>query len=142
MSTLGCVGSEIRMVSKMYFHFYINHGGRLYMVRITGHGLCLLLLSANGFIPSILRCEPNISWFNSKVSVVVIEILPQLPIGWMSKLPIIFVLVRSMLAHKFGILRVSEQSPQLIHDGEVPHHQSSNLFERIIVHFFFFAHGF
>jgi hypothetical protein len=25
------------MVSKMYFHFCINHGGRLYMVRITGH---------------------------------------------------------------------------------------------------------
>jgi hypothetical protein len=54
MSTPGCVGPEIRMVSKMYFRFCINHGGRLYMVRITGHMLCLLLLSANGFIPSVL----------------------------------------------------------------------------------------
>jgi hypothetical protein len=50
---------------------------------------------------------------------VVIEILPLLPIGWMSKLPIIFVLIRSMPAHKFGILGVSEQTPQSIDDGEV-----------------------
>ena len=88
------------------------------------------------------QCEPNISRFIGKVSVVVIEILPLLPIGWMSKLPIVFVLIRSMLAHKFGILRVSEQTPQSIDDGEVPHHQSRNLFERIIVYFFFFAPGF
>jgi hypothetical protein len=89
------------------------------------------------------QCEPNISWFIGKVSMVVIEILPLLPISWMSKLPIVFVLIRSMLAHKFGILRVSEQTPQSIDDGEVPHHQSRNLFERIIVYFFFFfARGF
>jgi hypothetical protein len=54
MSTPGYVRSRIRMVSKMYFRFCMNHGGRLYMVRITGHVLCLLLLSANGFIPSVL----------------------------------------------------------------------------------------
>jgi hypothetical protein len=88
------------------------------------------------------QCEPNISWFIGKVSMIVIEILPLLPIGWMSKLPIIFVLIRSMPAHKFGILGVSEQTPQSINDGEVPHHQSRNLFERIIVYFLFFARGF
>jgi hypothetical protein len=86
--------------------------------------------------------KPNISWFIDKVSVVVIEIMPLLPIGWMSKLPIVFVLIRSMLAHKFGILTVSKQTPKSIDDGEVPHHQSWNLFERIIVYFFFFARGF
>ena len=57
MSTAGCVGPEIRSVSKRYFHFCINQRGRLYMVRITGHVLCLLLLSANGFIPSVLRAN-------------------------------------------------------------------------------------
>jgi hypothetical protein len=83
------------------------------------------------------QCEPNISWFIGKVSVVVIEILPRLPIGWMLKLPIVFVLIRSMPTHNFGILRVSEQTPQSINDGNVPHHQSRNLFEYIIVCLFF-----
>jgi hypothetical protein len=107
------------------------------MVRITDHVLCLLLLSANVFIPSVLS-KPNISWFISKVSVVVIEILSLLPIGWMSKLPIVFVLIRRMPAHIFGNLWVSEQTSQLINGEEVPHHQNRNLFERIIVYFFFF----
>jgi hypothetical protein len=98
------------------------------MVRITGHVLCLLLLSANGFI--------------GKVSVVVIEILPLLPTSWMLKLPIVFVLIRSMLTHKVGILVVSEKTPQSINDGEVRHHQSRNLFERIIFYLFFFAREF
>jgi hypothetical protein len=35
---------------------------------------------------------------------VFIEIFPLLAIGWVPKLSIIFVLIRSMLAHKFGIL--------------------------------------
>jgi hypothetical protein len=75
--------------------------------------------------------------------VVVIEILPLLPVSWMSKLLIVFVLIESMPAHKFGILMVSEQTPQSIDDGEVPHHQSMNLFDRIIFFFlFFFACGF
>jgi hypothetical protein len=75
--------------------------------------------------------------------VVFIEIFPLLAIGWVPKLPIIFVLIRSMTAHKFGILWVSEQTPQLIDHRQVPHHQSRNLFLRIIVYFlFFFAGGF
>jgi hypothetical protein len=103
----------------------------------------MLAASLSKWIHSIsTQYEPNISWFIDKVLVAVIEILPLLPIGWMSKLPIVFVLIKSMPAHKFGILRVSEQTPQLIDDGEVPHHQSRNLFERIIVYFFFFARRF
>jgi hypothetical protein len=68
MSNPGCVGPEIGMVSKMYFRFYINHGGRLYMVRITGHVLCLLLISANGFIPSVLSANLTFlgSWTKSR----------------------------------------------------------------------------
>jgi hypothetical protein len=36
------------------------------------------------------------------------EIFPLLAIGWVPNLPIVFVLIRSMSAHKFGILWVSE----------------------------------
>jgi hypothetical protein len=42
---------------------------------------------------------------------VFIEIFPLLAISWVPKLPIVFVLIRSMPAHKFGILWVSEQTP-------------------------------
>jgi hypothetical protein len=94
------------------------------------------------FAPNFVEF-PNISLFIGKVSVVVTKILPLLPIGWISKLPIVFVLIRSMPTYNFGILRVHEQTPQSINDGEVPHHHSRNHFERIIVHFFlFFARGF
>jgi hypothetical protein len=85
------------------------------------------------------QCEPNISWFVGEVSVVVIEILPLLPIDW---IPIIFVPIKRMSVQKFDILRVSEQTPQSIDDREVPHHQSRNLFERIIVYLFFIAREF
>jgi hypothetical protein len=37
--------------------------GRLYMVRITDHVLCLLLLSANGLIPSIFNANLTIPRF-------------------------------------------------------------------------------
>jgi hypothetical protein len=43
---------------------------------------------------------------------VFIEIFPLLAIDWVPKLPIVFVLIRSMPTHKFGILWVSEQTPQ------------------------------
>jgi hypothetical protein len=89
------------------------------------------------------QCEPNISWFLRKVLMVFIEIFPLLGIGWVPKLSIVFVLIRSMPAHKFGILWVSEQTPQSIDHRQVPHHQSINLFLHIIVYFlFFFAGGF
>jgi hypothetical protein len=75
--------------------------------------------------------------------VVFIEIFPLLAIGWVPKLPIVFVLIRSMSAHKLGILWVSKQTLQSIDHRKVPHHQSRNLFLRIIVYFFlFFAGGF
>jgi hypothetical protein len=46
----------------------------------------------------------------------------------MSKLPIIFVPIRRMPVHKFGVLRVSDQTPQSINDWEVPHHQKQESF--------------
>jgi hypothetical protein len=60
--------------------------------------------------------------------VVFIEIFPPLAIGWVPKRPIVFVLIRSMLAHKFGILWVSEQTPQSIDHRQVPHHQAGIFF--------------
>jgi hypothetical protein len=112
------------------------------MVRITDHVLCLLLLSVNGFIRSVFSANLIFLGSSANVFVVVIEILPPLPTGWMLKLPIVFVLIRSMLTHKVGILVVSEKTSQSINDGEVRHHQSRNLFERIIVYLFFFAREF
>jgi hypothetical protein len=47
-----------------------------------------------------------------------------------------------MPSHKFGILRVSEQTPQSIDEGEIPHDQSMNLFGHIIVYFFSLLMGF
>jgi hypothetical protein len=49
--------------------------------------------------------------------VVFIEIFPLLAIGWVPKLLIVFVLIRSMPAHKLGIIWVSEQTPQPINQG-------------------------
>jgi hypothetical protein len=124
------------MVSKMYFRFCINHGGRLYIVRITGHVLCLLLLSANGFIPSVLSA--NLTFLGSSarsrwLSLKSCHCFPS------TGFPSFFVPIKRMSVQKFGILRVSEQTPQSLDDGEVPHHQSRNLFERVIVYFFFIA---
>jgi hypothetical protein len=92
------------------------------MVRITGHVVCLLLLLTNGFILLVLRCKPYIPWILSKFRVCVVEILPLLGIIWMSKFSIIFARIKSMPTHTFGILRVCEQTPQLINHMEVPYH--------------------
>jgi len=85
--------------------------------------------------------ETYVPWFINKILVCVIEILPLLGIGWMSKFSIVFALIRSMPAHKFCILRVCEQTPQPINRGEVPHHQSRNASLRVIV-YIFVASGF
>jgi hypothetical protein len=55
MSMPACLGSDMRVVNKRYFHLWHNHGGRLYMHIITGHVLCGFLISLKGFIPSMLR---------------------------------------------------------------------------------------
>jgi hypothetical protein len=57
ISMPGCLGPCIRMDSKRYFLFWHNHIGRLYIVNITGHVLWVLLLSPNGFIPSVLNAN-------------------------------------------------------------------------------------
>ena len=45
ISNPGCVCTEIRMVSKRYF--LLNQEGKLYIVRITGHVLCMLLVDTS-----------------------------------------------------------------------------------------------
>jgi hypothetical protein len=79
------------------------------MVRITA--MCCACCSLDKWIHFIgTRCEPYAPWFNSKILVCGIEILPLLGIGWMSKFSIVFALIRSMSAHKFCILMVCEQT--------------------------------
>ena len=70
----GCFSPCMRMVSRRYFHLWHSHGGRLNMDSSTGHVLCVLLLSPNGFIPSMLNANrtflfssPKSSWLASKV---------------------------------------------------------------------------
>jgi hypothetical protein len=49
-----CLGPDMRVVNKRYFHLWHNHGGRLNMRIITGHVLCGVLISMNGLISSVL----------------------------------------------------------------------------------------
>ena len=57
ISMPGCLGLCISTDSKRYFLFWHNHVGRLYIVSINGHVLWVLLLSPNGFIPSVLNAN-------------------------------------------------------------------------------------
>ena len=107
------------------------------MVRITIHVLCLLVLLANGFIPSVL--STNLMFLGSSANSLYVSLkfchYPLLGIGWMLKFSIVLALIKSMPVHKFCILRVCEQTPQPINHGEVPHHQSRNPSLRVIVYF-------
>jgi hypothetical protein len=60
MSMLACLRPDIRVVNRRYFFLWHNHGGRLYMLIITGQILCEFLISLKGFIPSVLR--PNLKF--------------------------------------------------------------------------------
>ena len=57
VSMPGCLGPCISTDSKRYFLFWHNHIGRLYIISINGHVLWVLLLSPNGFIPSVLNAN-------------------------------------------------------------------------------------
>jgi hypothetical protein len=72
--TLACLGPDMRVVNRRYFHLWHNHGGRLYMHIITSQVLCGFLIFLKGFIPSVLRpnliflgwLEKSSSWIRSK----------------------------------------------------------------------------
>jgi hypothetical protein len=74
MSMPACLGLDMRVVNRRYFHLWHNHGERLYMHIITGQVLCRFLISPKGFIPSVLRpnlislglLEKSSSWLRSK----------------------------------------------------------------------------
>src|SRR6266540_5269363 len=57
ISFLGCFGPWINIDSITYFRFIHSHEGMLRMDRITGQVLCELLMSPNGFIPSLLNAN-------------------------------------------------------------------------------------
>jgi hypothetical protein len=58
-----CLGPNMRVVNRRYFHLWHNHEGRLYMHIIIGQVLCGFLISLNGIIPSMLR--PNLIFLGS-----------------------------------------------------------------------------
>jgi hypothetical protein len=74
ISTLACLGPDMRVVSRRYFHLWHNHGRRLYMHIITGQVLCGFLISPKEFIPSVVRpnlislglLQKSLSWLRSK----------------------------------------------------------------------------
>jgi hypothetical protein len=69
-----CLGLDMRVVNRRYFCLWHNHGGRLYMHKITSQVLCGFLISLNEFIPLVLRpnliflrlLEKSSSWLRSK----------------------------------------------------------------------------
>src|SRR6266542_2217423 len=57
ISFLGCFGPWISIDSIRYFRFIHSHEGMLRMDRTTSQVLCELLMSPNGFIPSVLNAN-------------------------------------------------------------------------------------
>src|SRR3954469_20099743 len=57
MSLPGCLGPWMSTGIIMNFCFMHNQGGRLYIHRVTGHVLCLLLFSPKGLTPSALKAN-------------------------------------------------------------------------------------
>src|SRR5438105_118619 len=55
ISFLGCFVPWISIDSIRYFHFIHSHQGMLRMDMTTSQVLCELLMSQNGFIPSVLN---------------------------------------------------------------------------------------
>jgi hypothetical protein len=55
MSLPGCFGPGISTGIMMNFHFMQSHGGRLYIHRVIGQVLWLLLISPKGFMSSVLK---------------------------------------------------------------------------------------
>src|SRR5437868_14173801 len=53
----GCFGPWISIDSIRYFRLIHSHEGMLRMDRTTGQVLCELLMSPNGFIPSVLNAN-------------------------------------------------------------------------------------
>src|SRR5438128_5967467 len=53
----GCFGPWISIDSIRYFRFIHSHEGMVRMDRTTGQVLCELLMSPNGFIPSVLNAN-------------------------------------------------------------------------------------
>jgi hypothetical protein len=74
ISMSACLGPDMRVVNRRYFHLWHNHGGRLYMHIITGQVLFGFLIPPKGFIPSLLKpnliflgsLEKSSSWLRSK----------------------------------------------------------------------------
>jgi hypothetical protein len=55
MSLPRCFGPGISTDIMMNFCFMQSHGGRLYIHRVTGQVLWLLLISLKPFMPSVLK---------------------------------------------------------------------------------------
>jgi hypothetical protein len=57
ISVPACFGPWIRIDNITYFLLWHNHVGMLYIARMTGRVLCMVLFSPNGFIASVLKAN-------------------------------------------------------------------------------------
>jgi hypothetical protein len=57
ISMPACFGPWIKIDNIRYFLLWHNHVGMLYIMRMTGHVLCMVLFSQNGFIPLVLKAN-------------------------------------------------------------------------------------
>jgi hypothetical protein len=100
--------------------------------------LCLLLLLTNVFIPSVLSVNLTFLGSSTKSRWFTLKSCHCFPFAGCRSFPS-FLCSSKALVHKFGILRVSEQTPQSIDNGEVPHHQRRLLWDFLLL--LSFTHG-
>src|SRR6266540_3907423 len=87
----GCFGPWIYIDSIRYFRFIYSHEGMLRMERTTGQVLCEVLMSPNGFIPSVLNVNLTFLGSSPKFGYMVSIFLHWLASTGVLKLLIIFV---------------------------------------------------
>src|SRR6266498_1071597 len=111
----GCFGLWISIDSIRYFRFIHSHERMLRMDRTTSQVLCELLMSPNGFIPSVLNV--NLTFIGSSLA----------SIRGVSKHLISFLLhLFKIPTHQFQVPRVREQTLQACDHRHVPHDHSRN----------------
>jgi hypothetical protein len=107
MSLPACLGPDMRVVNKRYFHMGHNHGGRLNM-----HMICA-------------KSKPDISWIIREVRLMSkIKLFPLSAIHRVSNLSICLVI--HMPKQQLSIPWVSEHMLQAVNHRLVSHHKSRN----------------
>jgi hypothetical protein len=110
---LACLGPDMRVINRRYFRLWHNHGGRLYMLIITGQVMWVPHLSKR--IHSIsAKTKSNVPWIIRKVLMAKVEMFPLATISWMLDLSIPLSLDMSKQELSFPSIR--EHTLQMVND--------------------------